>query len=196
MGVLLLSPLALGACGSGQVTQTATQDRDKSGPQAEVGDITLRSVVLEYPSSGRYEAGSDAELSAAIVNAGDEADSLVSIQGDAFQGVRAIGGDAAPVSDPSGFATELGIEIPGDESVFLGGDGPTILLENLAEPLTSGQSVELTLTFQEAGEVTVRAMVDSPEEEVARGEAYDFHQEEQHGEGDEREASSGAGEGN
>jgi copper(I)-binding protein len=195
MGALLLSPVALTACSAGQVTQTATQDRDKSGPQAEVGNITLRSVVLEAPTGGRYDAGDDAELSAAIVNTGDEPDTLVSIEGDAFEGVRVIGGDTAPVSDASGFSTELNIEVPRDETVFLGGDGPTLLLENLSEELTAGQSVELTMTFETAGEVTVPALVDTPEEEVARGEAFDFHHEEQEGESDNREAASGAGQG-
>ena len=42
MGVLLLSPVALSACSAGQVTQTATQERDKTGAQAQVGDITVR----------------------------------------------------------------------------------------------------------------------------------------------------------
>jgi len=196
MAALLLSPLALGACSAGQVTQTATQDRDKAGPQAEAANITLRSVVLEYPTSGRYDAGDDAELRAAIVNSSDDADTLVSIESESFEGVRALGGDTSPVSSSSGVSSEVEVEIPRQETVFLGGDGPTILLENLAEDLTAGQSIELTMTFEQAGEVTVRALVDNPEEEVARGEAYDYHQEEQEGETDEREASSGAGEGN
>jgi copper(I)-binding protein len=195
MGVLLLGPLALGACSGGQITQTNTQDRDKAGPQGEVGNIILRSIVLEYPSSGRYDEGDDAELTAAVVNTAGEADTLVSIEGDAFEGVRAIGGDAEPVSDSAGFSTELNVELPGNETVYLGGDGPTILLENLTEPLTSGQSIPLTMTFEQAGEVTVQAMVDNPEEEVERGEAYDFHQEEQEGEADNREVASGAGQG-
>jgi copper(I)-binding protein len=195
MGVLLLGPLALGACSGGQITQTNTQDRDKAGPQGEVGNIILRSIVLEYPSSGRYDEGDDAELTAAVVNTAGEADTLVSIEGDAFEGVRAIGGDAEPVSDSAGFSTELNVELPGNETVYLGGDGPTILLENLTEPLTSGQSIPLTMTFEQAGEVTVQAMVDNPDEEVDRGEAYDFHQEEQEGEADNREVASGAGQG-
>jgi copper(I)-binding protein len=195
MGVLLLGPLALGACSGGQITQTNTQDRDKAGPQGEVENITLRSIVLEHPTSGRYDEGDDAELTAAIVNTAGEADTLVSIEGDAFEGVRAIGGDAEPVSDSAGFSTELNVELPGNETVYLGGDGPTILLENLTEPLTSGQSIPLTMTFEQAGEVTVSALVDNPDEEVERGEAYDYHQEEQEGEADNREVASGAGQG-
>jgi copper(I)-binding protein len=178
MGALLLSPLALSACSAGQVTQTATQNRDKAGPAAQVENITLRSVLIAYPSSGTYDQGDDAELQAAIINTSDEADTLVTIESDAFEGVRAIGGDTNAVSDASGFSTELNIEIPRDETVFLGGDGPTILLENLTDGLTAGQSIELTMTFELAGAVTVQAQVDNPEKEIARGEAYDFHQEE------------------
>jgi hypothetical protein len=44
MGVLLLSPVALSACSAGQVTQTATQERDKVGAMGQVGDLTLRAV--------------------------------------------------------------------------------------------------------------------------------------------------------
>jgi copper(I)-binding protein len=178
MGALLLSPLALSACSAGQVTQTATQNRDKAGPAAQVENITLRSVLIAYPRSGAYDQGDDAELQAAIINTSDEADTLVTIESDAFEGVRAIGGDTNAVSDASGFSTELNIEIPRDETVFLGGDGPTILLENLTDGLTAGQSIELTMTFELAGAVTVQAQVDNPEKEIARGEAYDFHQEE------------------
>ena len=196
MGVLLLGPLALGACSAGQVTQTATQDRDKAGPQAQVENITLRSVVLEYPTSGRYDQGDDAELRAGIINTSDEADWMISIESDDFVGVRAIGGDTSPAAASSGLGSDVDVEIPRDETVFLGGDGPTILLENLTEDLTAGQDIELTMTFEQAGEVTVRAMVANPGEELARGEAFDYHQEEQTAGSDSREASSGAGEGN
>jgi copper(I)-binding protein len=195
MGALLLSPVVLTACSAGQVTQTATQERDKAGPKVQAGNITLASVLIEAPSSGRYDEGDDAELLAGIVNSADEADTLLTIEGDAFAGVRALGGDTDAVSDSSGFATELNVEVPRASTVFLGGDGPTILLEDLSESLTAGQSIELTMTFETAGEVTVQALVDNPEEEVARGEAFDFHQEEQEGESDSREAAAGAGAG-
>jgi copper(I)-binding protein len=196
MAALLLSPVVLTACSAGQVNQTSTQNRDKTGPQFGRGDIGLRAVLIEAPPSGRYDEGDDAELLAGIINTADEPDTLVSIEGDAFEGVRAIGGDNQAVNDSSGFSTELNIEIPRNQTVFLGGDGPTVLLENLSESLTAGQSIDFTMTFENAGVVSVQAQVDNPEEEVARGEAYDFNQEEQQGESDNREASSGAGQGN
>ena len=194
LAVLLLSPIALAACSSGQVTQTATQDRDKAGPMADVENITLRSVLLEAPGSGRYDEGDDAELLMAIVNTADEPDTLLSIESEGFEELRVLGGDADQVSQPSA-GGDIGLEIPRDQTVFVGGDGPTMLAENLTEELTAGERIELTLTFELAGEVTVRAMVDNPDEEVERGEAFDFHQEEQEAGGDERESATGAGEG-
>jgi copper(I)-binding protein len=193
LGALLLSPIALGACSAGQVTQTATQDRDKAGPMADVANITLRSVLLEYPTGGEYQAGEDAELTMAIVNTADEADTLLSIESDGFEEVRVLGGDVTGVSQTSGATGEIDLEIPRDETIFLGGDGPTVLAENLTDDLTAGQSIELTMTFELAGEVTVRASVDNPDEALERGEEFDFHQEEQEAGSDEREASSGAG---
>ena len=195
LGALLLSPIVLGACSSGQVTQTATQDRDKAGPMADVENITLRSVVLEYPDGGSYDEGDDAELRAAIVNIADESDTLVSIESEAFEEVRVLGGEATGVSDTSDSSgsSDVDLEIPRDQTVFLGGDGPTVLVENLAEELTTGESIELTMTFELAGEVTVLAQVDNPEEALERGEAFDFHQEEQEEGGDSRESATGAG---
>jgi copper(I)-binding protein len=193
MGALLLSPIALGACSSGQVTQTATQDRDKAGPMADVANITLRSVLLEYPSGESYDEGDDAELTAAIVNTAGESDTLQSIESEGFEEVRLLGGDAEGVSQSTGSGDDLDLEIPSDETVFLGGDGPTVLLENLTDGLTPGQSIELTMTFELAGEVTVLAQVDNPDEALERGEAFDFHQEEEEGGGDSRESATGAG---
>jgi copper(I)-binding protein len=84
MGVLLLSPIALTACSAGQVTQTATQERDKTGAQAQVGDISIRDGELASPESGSYEQGDDAELVLAIVNDGGQADTLTDVSGDGF----------------------------------------------------------------------------------------------------------------
>src|SRR4051794_41936546 len=94
MGVLLFSPLALSACGAGQVTQTATQNRDKVGPMAQVGDISLRAVELAAPPGDKYEQGSDAELTLAIVNGGEEPDTPVGVSGTNFA--------RAPISASSG----------------------------------------------------------------------------------------------
>ena len=230
MGVLLLSPVALTACSAGQVPQTATQNRDKVGPEAAVGDITLRAIQLAYPQDGLYTAGDDAELQMAIVNSDTEADTLVGIEGPAFDGVVVSGQATAsavpsspsaattaatpstPAAAPStpttpgatpsapitpgatpvpgtvptssapaapSPSTQVQIPIPAGSTVFLGGaGGPTVELAGLSEELTSGQRVEVTLTFQRAGEVTVPAVVATPDRALPRGEPFDFHHEE------------------
>ena len=175
MGVLLLSPVALTACSAGQVTQTATQERDKTGGMAQVGDLTLRQVALENPRGGIYEDGDDAELRMTVVNSGREDDTLVGIEGEGF-------GDAEiRTSGASGASTGGGsdeIEIPADSTVFVGEDDATITLTDLGESLTTGQYLDLTLTFENAGEIDVQVTVANPEEAEERGEAFDFHPEE------------------
>ncbi|TYP84812.1 copper chaperone PCu(A)C [Blastococcus xanthinilyticus] len=198
-GVLLLSPIALSACSAGQVTQTATQQRDKVGAMAEVGDLTLRAITLAYPEDGIYEAGDDATLQLAIVNTGIEDDTLTGVSGEGFDEAVLSPAGASPSTGPSrpdtgtgtssdGTGTAAGadeVEIPAGTAVFFGEGGGTITLAGLDEPLTPGQALELTLTFENAGEVTTRAVVTTPEEEVERGESFDFHHEEEAGTGEE-----------
>ncbi|TFV61841.1 hypothetical protein E4P41_09190 [Geodermatophilus sp. DF01-2] len=229
MGVLLLNPVALTACSAGQVSQTATQEGDELGAETEVGDITLRQIQLAYPDDGLYETGEDAELQLVIVNAGTEPDTLVGIEGEAFDGV-VVSGQAAPsptvpdsppatpttpgatpeTTTPSPSptptaGTQVDIPIPPRSSVFLGGsDGPTVELADLSEELTTGESIEVTLTFAEAGEVTVPALVSAPDRVLPREDVFDFHEEEEGGEEsaedlaleDESEAGGGPGEPN
>jgi hypothetical protein len=102
LGVLLFSPVALSACSSGQVTQTATQQRDKTGGQAQVGDISLRQVRLAFPSSGSYASGDNAELQMAIANDGPQDDALTSVTGTGFQ--RAVFTDVSTASATSSTA--------------------------------------------------------------------------------------------
>ena len=170
MGVLLLSPVALTACSAGQVTQTATQERDKTGSMAQVGGITLRAAQLESPRGGTYEAGDDAELRLAIVNSGSEADTLVGIDGDGFGGVEVRTSGAGTGSSDE-------IEIPAGSTVYLGED-VTVTLTDLDQPLTTGQHLELDFTFETAGDITLPVTVANPEESLERGEAFDFHHEE------------------
>jgi copper(I)-binding protein len=258
MGALLLSPIALSACSAGQVPQTATQNRDKVGAEAAVGDLVMRQITLAYPQDGLYAEGDDAELRMAIVNGDTEADTLVGIEGEAFDGVvvsgqataspavpgapstapdspsaapattpatpttpgttpqptapgatTTPGATTAPVATPSvpsapatpTASSQVEIPIPARSTVFLGGaGGATIELADLSEELTAGQSIEVTLTFERAGEVTVQALVATPERVLPREEPFDFHHEEgeETSEGSEdtaREGESEAGSG-
>ena len=195
MGVLLLSPAALAACSAGQVTQTATQERDKVGAMAQVGDLTIRAVQLASPGENGYERGDDADLQLAVVNSGSEDDTLVDVSGEGFGDVEFdTGSTASGVGSSSGSSAGEGIEIPADSSVFVGADDLGVTLTELDEALTTGQYLELTLTFENAGEVTIPVTVATPEETVERGEAFDFHHEEgseEAEEGEQREGGEG-----
>ena len=178
MGVLLLSPVALSACSAGQVTQTATQERDKTGAQAQVGDISIRQAQLAAPSSGGYERGDDADLQVAFVNGGSEADTLVRVDGDGFASAE-IANTASRISSSSSGPTDE-IEIPAGSSVFVGqrSSDYTVTFTGLDENLNTGQYLQVTFTFEKAGEVTLPITVANPSRSQERGEAYDFHQEE------------------
>ena len=177
MGVLLFSPFALAACCAGQVTQTATQQRDQRGAMAEVGDLTLRAITLAYPRDGVYEAGDDATVRLAIANPGNEDDTLTGVSGEGFN-------EAVIETSDGGESGDL--EIPAGSTVFVGAeDGPTITLTDLDEELTTGEAVELELTFADAGAVTVPAVVTSSEEVLERGEGFDFHHEAEESTGEE-----------
>jgi copper(I)-binding protein len=181
--VLLVSPLALSACSAGQVTQTATQERDKVGAMGQVGDLTIRQVEFLSPDEGFYEAGDDAELQLAVVNTGEEADTLVEVSGEGFGDVEYDTGSTGSSDD--------GIEIPGDSATFIGEDALGITLTDLDEALTAGQYLELTFTFENAGEITLRVTVSTPEEALERGEKFDFHHEEGTEEAQEGEQREG-----
>ena len=194
MGVLLLSPVALSACSAGQVTQTATQERDKTGAMAQVGDLTIRAAQFVSTNGGFYERGDDAELQVAVVNNGTEADTLVDVSGEGFGDVEFDSGSTASGAGSGSASSNQGIEIPADSAVFVGGDELTVTLSDLDEELTTGQYLELTLTFENAGEVTLPVTVATPSETVDRGEAFDFHQEpgsEEGQEGQQREGGEG-----
>ena len=206
VGVLLFTPVALSACSAGQVNQTSTQLRDKVGPAAVIGDLELRAVQLAYPTSGSYSAGDDAELNMAVVNDGAEDDTLTGIDGTGFERVRVTGsatGTGAPASPTgtsaapttsSGGQRAVNIAVPADSTLFLGRNGPTVTLVGLSEDLTPAQTIELTFTFERAGEVTLQVPVAVPSAEVARGSAFNFHEEENEGDEPGNEAAGGVAE--
>ena len=113
IGVLLIAPVALSSCSAGQIPQTSTQNRDKVGAGATVGAIALREVKLPFPAGGTYSSGGDAELSAAIVNGGTEADTLVGVTGDDFTGVRQAGTGSSPLSSSSSSSSSGLTSAPG-----------------------------------------------------------------------------------
>jgi copper(I)-binding protein len=158
LGVLLLSPVALSACSSGQVAQTATQVRDKTGGQGQVGDVRLREVALAYPNAGTYASGDDAELQMAIANDGSESDTLTGVSGTGFtravftdlSTVEAASSSAAPGA--TGAATPTGAPATGAAPTgsTAAGPGPTTTPVPTELPVPAGQTVFVGPTQQDS----------------------------------------------
>ncbi|MGY1667682.1 hypothetical protein [Geodermatophilus sp. SYSU D00696] len=121
------------------------------GPDVRVGDdLALAQVQLEYPLDGVYEEGEDARLFLAITNSGGEPASLVDVSGPDFGGVRVETEDG----------TGLPLQVDANDDLYIGVEGPPdMTLLDLDRSLRSSQSIPVTFTFAEAGEVTVDVMV-------------------------------------
>jgi copper(I)-binding protein len=178
MGVLLFSPVALSACSAGQVAQTADQNRDKVGGQANVGDLAIREARLAYPVSGEYQEGGDARLVVAIANGGATDDTLVSVTSDAFDSAEVTGTTAPTTAAGASGTGGLDVPIPANTNVFISGTGPVITVSGLSEAFAPGQSLDITMTFEKAGKVSVQALVGTSTRDLPRGEAFDFDQSE------------------
>jgi len=154
-------------CSAGQIAQTANQVSTVDGSGADVGDIALRDITLEYPEAGTYEQGDDVRVEFVAVNTAElESDTLVSVSSSAF------GGEA---DSDSG----LPIELPPASDVSFTDEGAVIELTDLAEQLRPSVRVPVTFTFEVAGEVTVMVPVAVPLEFVENeAEPFDFHGEE------------------
>ncbi|GAA4732998.1 hypothetical protein GCM10023328_10380 [Modestobacter marinus] len=166
--MLPIAALVLSGCSAGQVAQTATQERDRTGGTTRIGDITVRAAALAHPPDGVHDPGDPVELTMVIVNGGRVDDELVAVTGAPFTGATIGAGGGGP-----------GLSLPSDAKVFVGSDpeGPTVTLTGLAERRTAAHSVELTLTFARAGETTVRAITAPAPGLQPRAPAFDFHRE-------------------
>ncbi|WNV73561.1 copper chaperone PCu(A)C [Geodermatophilus sp. DSM 44513] len=186
IALLLLAPLVLGACGAGQVTQTATQDRDRTGGQGQVGGIAVRAVQLAHPPDGVHAPGDPVPLTMAVVNTGRTDDRLVGVSGPDFA-AAGLGAASPAATPPDGTRALLGpapataptvdLPVPAGEAVLVGTDTPPVVLTGLTRPLDAAQSLAVTLTFARAGTATVPAITAPAPGLVPRGPAFDFHAE-------------------
>ncbi len=192
--LLLLSPVALGGCSAGQVTQTATQARDRTGGAGQVEDISVHAVQLVHPPGGVYEVGDQVEVTMAIVNSGRVDDRLIDVAGaelgaatvsatlatadtppDTTSPAPAPTDSTASSAQPSAVAaTAVDVLVPARGAVLVGSSAPTVVLTGLTRRIDAAQSVELTLTFARAGQTTVLAVMGPPPEVLPRTPVVDF----------------------
>lgn len=156
--VAVLAALVLAACGG----------RATGGIDVAVDDVWARSSPSMAMAGAAYMT---------LTNGGDVDDALVEVAvSDTVAGraelheTRPVGeGDGGDDHDDEGHGDDHGsmmemvhvdrIPIPAGETVHLEPGGFHVMLLELAAPLEAGSEFELTLTFAEAGEVTVTAVV-------------------------------------
>lgn len=178
--VALSLPLAVGAlagCSAGQVTQTATQVPTVDGANADIGPLSLRDVVIEYPSEGTWEAGSSPELGFVIANSSIEPDRLISIETTGADAVLII--DSAAESEAaSPPPTSAEPTATATDEVAPSGDASASASAPTSAP-TSSAPAETTITIPSQGLVKVpndaaRVVLDSVKEDLLPSQVISF----------------------
>ena len=157
----LAAAVALSGCGTGQVSQTATQEPAVNGTSGTVGPVSLRNIHLRAAQSTDYvQAGREAELLFVAVNGSpDVNDKLVSITSDI--GTVSLSGDTSlpangvlVVGEPDGQIAPLESAEKADAAEAM---------VALSKPITNGLTYNITFDFEKAGETTVAAPISAGE---------------------------------
>ncbi len=140
----LIVALSAAACGSGAVSPSTGASE---GPLV-VKDAWVRAAA----------AGADTAAYFTIVNGQSAPDTLLSATTDAAQEVG-VHETTTDTSGMTGMHAVPSLGIPGGGTVQFAPGGYHVMLTSLKQALAAGGTVTLTLTFQNAGIVTVNAEV-------------------------------------
>jgi copper(I)-binding protein len=185
--------LALAACGSDSDSDTATTDTtaatDSSTTAADAGNVVSDEGGLVIADAWARTSPEDTTYGAVYMTlTSEDGDSLVGASvpsdiagtveihetvasGDSTDTTMAMGGGSSDTTDTTmagmGQMTMRPIdslELPAGEAVTLEPGGYHIMLIDLVAPLETGQEIEVTLTFENAGErtITVPVQDDAP----------------------------------
>jgi copper(I)-binding protein len=148
MALLLMTLVALVAvaCGSGSTTSS-------SPATAAGGPLVIKSAWARAAATG-----ADTAVYFTIINGKVAADTLLSAATDAAQsaGIHQTTTDA---SGMTGMQMTPSVAIPGGGTVEFAPGGYHVMLTGLKAEIKAGDRVTVTLTFQNAGVVTVSAEV-------------------------------------
>ncbi|MGY1711905.1 hypothetical protein ACI8AC_20605 [Geodermatophilus sp. SYSU D00758] len=152
---LFAGALVLTGCSDEEDNPLADSAEEVEGGNAQPdeqvsGSVTVASLQLDYPEDGLIEAGSDVPLYAALSNNGTTDDQLLDVVGESFEDARLVAPDGSEGSIP----------VPSNNTAYLEPEGPpAVTLLGVDQDLRSSQSLEVTFVFEDAGEVTMEAMV-------------------------------------
>ncbi|MCX5043257.1 hypothetical protein OG921_08755 [Aldersonia sp. NBC_00410] len=187
--------LALSGCGSGQISQTATQVASVNGNFANVGDISLRNVHVAYPNSDEYtnsKGGTAALAFVAINNSPATPDRLTKLSTDAGK-VTIIPEGATDIAPKHALIAEAtGTTVTDEERTTEGNTAIRVEISDLEKNLTPGLTIPVTFDFEQSGAVTVQVPVDAgpytPRQASDKSSANEHHET---GGGEEENAQGG-----
>jgi copper(I)-binding protein len=147
-GALALLIPATAGCEAGANAPTLEFHPASAGAHTVFNGITITNVfVLGAPSGSTVPTGSSASLFLSLYNGSASADKLISASAAGAASSVAVSGTT--------------VALPVNSAVNLTGPQPSVVLNSLAEPLTGGSYIPVTLDFQHAGSVTLQVPVES-----------------------------------
>ena len=140
--VALLAAIPLTACAAGYQAETSRERTTLTSVTAAKGYLTLRNIFFVGPAS----AGEDLPLYLAIFNGGTANDKLLSVSSSASSG---------------GFVPASNAINANGKLFYNQGDGSVPELTGMKGLVRVGQTVTVTLTFQQAGELTLDVPIEA-----------------------------------
>jgi hypothetical protein len=153
IGLFALLASALSGCGTGQVTQTSTQEPAVDGNRVTFNNVALRDIRIQAVQTGDFvQPGRTVDLVLVAVNQSpDITDRLVSISSDI--GPVTVSGDARL---PAGGMLFIGA--PEGQRVAPGpleSNNAARATVSLTKPITNGLTYNFTFNFEKAGQASV-----------------------------------------
>jgi copper(I)-binding protein len=146
--------LALGVLLSMTAAACSDGDGADGGQSGTAGDGAAVSVTDAWGWSSTPDRGA---VYFTLQNTGEEADRLVSAASDAAGTVQVH--ETTMVDGTAQMGEVDGVDVPAGGSVTFEPGGYHVMLMEIPEPLEVGSSIDVTLTFEGAGEVTVPAEI-------------------------------------
>ncbi|HYZ53336.1 MAG TPA: copper chaperone PCu(A)C [Streptosporangiaceae bacterium] len=147
VGAIAVLVPVLAGCEAGNNAPTLQFHQAANGAYGTVGPISvINAFVLGPAPNAPLPAGSSASFFLGLYNGGSQADKLVSVSAP---------GSAASVQISGG-----PIALPAQQATYLTGPAPKLVLAGLTRPLSGGQTINVVLTFQNAGSVTLTVPVE------------------------------------
>jgi copper(I)-binding protein len=143
----LLIPVLAG-CEAGNNAPTLEFHPAANGAYATADSVSIINAFIlgGNNATGSLPAGASASMFVGLYNGGSQAEKLVSVSAP---------GTAASVQVVGG-----SIALPSQQSVYLTGPAPKLVLKQLSHPLAGGQTINVDFTFANTGVVVLQVPVE------------------------------------